>query len=38
VTEGDVQRWPRIFEQKFRVDKWNVYLGYAASRSGSFVK
>jgi len=31
-------RRPRSFEQNFRVDKWNVYRGYAATRSGSFVK
>ena len=34
---GCVRR-PRSFEQNFRVDKWNVYRGYAATRSGSFVK
>ena len=33
-----VLRRPRSFEQNFRVDKWNVYRGYAATRSGSFVK
>ena len=34
-----LQQWPRLFEQKFRVDKWNVCRGgYAATRIGSFVK
>jgi len=22
------QQWPRLFEQKFRVDKWNVCRGW----------
>jgi len=38
VLERDRVRWLRLFEQNFRVDKWNLRLGYAAARSGSVVK
>ena len=35
LDEDGILRWPRSFEQNFRVVKWIVGLGYAAVRSGS---
>ncbi len=36
ANELDVRlRWPRPFEQNFRVVKWIVGRGYAAVRSGN---
>ena len=37
-SSPSIVRWLRILEQNFRADKWNLCQGYAASRSGSFVK
>jgi hypothetical protein len=32
------QRWSRLSEQIFRIDKWSLCRGQAAKRSGSGVK
>src|ERR1700730_9539045 len=37
VLEG-YERWSRLSEQIFRIDKWSLCRGQAAKRSGSGVK
>jgi hypothetical protein len=38
VSKFDKHKWPRLYEQIFRFDKWSVRLGQAAKRMGSGVK
>jgi hypothetical protein len=37
-TNRELQRWSRLSEQIFRIDKWSLCRGQAAKRSGSGVK
>ena len=38
VTATVKERWSRLSEQIFRIDKWSLCRGQAAKRSGSGVK
>jgi hypothetical protein len=37
-SHGRTERWPRLSEQFFRIDKWSICRGQAAKRRGSGVK
>jgi hypothetical protein len=38
IAVSRLERWSRLSEQIFRIDKWSLCRGQAAKRSGSGVK